>query len=114
MAGETEKLDDDKDFHEVPTYARATEVISKDGIRIDGKAQCFIVTGTAENRIVTLFPKKTCSCPATTTCYHILAVQIAVGIGGHHHKETEKFNKVQEGCQKTGGQKKREYSSQKN
>ncbi len=108
MAGETEKLDDDEDFDEVPTYARATEVISKDGIRIDGKAQCFIVTGTAENRIFTLFPKKTCSCPATTTCYHILAVQIAVGIGDTTTKRPKKFNKVQEECQKTGGQKKRE------
>jgi hypothetical protein len=100
VAGETEKLDDDEDFDEVPTYARATEVISKDGIRIDGKAQCFIVTGTAENRIVTLFPKKTCSCPATTTCYHILVVQIAVGIGDTTTKRPKNSTRYRKNAKK--------------
>ena len=28
---------------------------------------------------VQLFPKETCNCPSTTTCWHIIAVKLSVG-----------------------------------
>ena len=41
----------------------------------------FIVKGSKEvKRIVTLFPKQTCSCPSTGECYHKLATKINLGM----------------------------------
>ena len=52
----TEKYEDEE-YDELTTYTRALAVLDNDGVRIDNKAKCFIVVGTAENRLVTLFPK---------------------------------------------------------
>ena len=43
-------------------------------------------------RIVTLFPKETCSCPSVTTCFHIIACRKIVGcplneVGRHNLTE---------------------------
>lgn len=45
------------------------------------EAGCWIVKGTdgCTPYIVTLFPKETCSCPATKSCYHIMACKIMLG-----------------------------------
>ena len=40
----------------------------------------FTVKGTNKAHVVTLFPKETCTCPSTVTCYHIIAARISVGI----------------------------------
>ena len=29
--------------------------------------------------VVTLFPKESCLCPSTNTCYHILAAKLSIG-----------------------------------
>lgn len=40
----------------------------------------FIVEGGGgKHYCVTLFPKERCQCPATTTCYHILAAKVSIG-----------------------------------
>ena len=36
--------------------------------------------GTSEPRVVRLFPAQTCSCPAQSNCYHVLAAKLSVGI----------------------------------
>ena len=46
---------------------------------MDPKLHTFTVMGTQRPHVVTLFPKKTCSCPSTTECYHILAAKISIG-----------------------------------
>ena len=33
-----------------------------------------------ENIAVTLFPRETCQCESTSTCYHILAARISIGL----------------------------------
>ena len=40
----------------------------------------FIVQGRKAKYCVTLFPKETCQCEATTTCFHILAAKLSIGL----------------------------------
>ena len=61
--------------------ARACLLLESGMISFDHKLHVFTVKGTSGvPRVVTLFPKLTCSCPSTGVCYHILAVQMSVGI----------------------------------
>ena len=58
-------------------YARAMLIVENDNIVFNTKMSTFIVKGSKEvKRIVTLFPKATCSCLSTGECYHILAAKI--------------------------------------
>lgn len=42
---------------------------------------CFTIIGTRGNgHVVKLHPKESCSCPSSSTCYHILAVKISIGV----------------------------------
>jgi len=54
--------------------------IARDAILLNAKLSTFVVSGTTEPRVVRLFPKTTCSCPAAGGCYHIAAAKRAVGI----------------------------------
>jgi hypothetical protein len=40
----------------------------------------FIVNGQKVKYCVTLFPKETCQCVTTSTCYHILAAEMSIGL----------------------------------
>jgi len=42
---------------------------------------CWMVIGTdgTTSYVVRLFPKETCSCPAASVCFHILACKIMIG-----------------------------------
>ena len=45
--------------------------------------RCFVdllLVGSAENRLVTLCPKITCTCRATTVCYHVLKQKLSFGV----------------------------------
>ena len=47
----------------------------------DAKLGTFTVLGsTGKPHVVKVFPLEYCSCPSTTTCYHILAVKLSLGI----------------------------------
>jgi len=56
-------------------HERAGRIIA-DGKRL----RVFTVDGTNEPRVVLLFPRESCSCPARTSCYHITAARLAVGL----------------------------------
>lgn len=58
---------------------RARAVIEQNRISVDTKLHTFTVLGSAQPHVVTLFPKETCSCPSSTTCYHILAAKMCIG-----------------------------------
>lgn len=61
--------------------ARAQAVLKAGNITFDSKLHCFLVKGTSGIvRVVTLFPKETCSCPSMGHCYHLLATRLSVGI----------------------------------
>ena len=65
----------------ISSIARANEVLKEGNISFDDKLHCFTVKGTSGVlRVVTLFPKETCSCPSTGDCYHLMAVRLSVGM----------------------------------
>ena len=52
------------------------------GVTFVEEQRAFIVNGNnnfKKKYAVTLFPKQTCQCPATGTCYHILAARLEMG-----------------------------------
>ena len=61
--------------------ARAKLVTNSNNVTCDTQLHCFNVKGlTGVMRVVTLFPKETCSCASTGECYHIIAAKLSVGI----------------------------------
>ena len=40
----------------------------------------FIVNGRKGKYCVTLFPKETCQCESSSTCFHILAAKMSIGL----------------------------------
>lgn len=62
------------------TLARARLLISNDSVTYDHKLHVFNVKGSASVHVVNLFPHEKCSCPSTTTCYHIVAAKLFLGI----------------------------------
>jgi len=79
-------------------YIRTQPHVPKDmlkDMRIEnGRPQkVFTVVGTSEPRVVRLFPNVTCSCPAKSDCYHVLAAKMSVGL--HNETLTRKLNLTQ-------------------
>ena len=69
----------------------AEALISKNKIQHVPEMATFLVEGYEGRKYnVQTHPKPTCSCAATTTCYHILAVQMSCGI--NPTKDTRKLN----------------------
>ena len=64
---------------------RAVRVINENRISMDTKLHTFTILGSERPHVVTLFPKETCSCPSTSSCYHIIAARISVGLDHHQH-----------------------------
>jgi hypothetical protein len=61
--------------------ARARFIIDNQQISHNQSLGVFTVVGTSGNaHAVRLFPKESCTCPSTNTCYHILAVRMSVGL----------------------------------
>jgi len=58
----------------------AKDVVERGLLTLGPKLAVFTVVGTQEPRLVKLFPRVSCSCPATATCYHIMAAKMAVGM----------------------------------
>jgi len=59
---------------------RAAHVIANGSISLDAKLGIFTVRGSVEPRLVQLFPKLSCSCPAAGGCYHIAAAKQVIGM----------------------------------
>ncbi len=65
----------------ISSRARANEFLEKGNISFDNKLHCFTIKGTSGVlRVVTLFPKESCSCPSNGECYHLLAVRLSIGM----------------------------------
>ena len=65
---------------ELSQLERARQIIEQNRLSVDTKLHTFTVLGSERPHVVTLFPKQTCSCPSTSTCYHILAAQMSIGL----------------------------------
>ena len=59
---------------------RAKNIIDKGQLSLDTKLGVFVIQGSQEPRLVKLYPREPCSCPAMSSCYHIIAAKMAVGM----------------------------------
>ena len=76
-----EKCDTTGQYRYQSIHVRAQSIVRADNISFDTKLHCFNVKGlSGVTRVVTLFPKETCSCPSTGLCYHIAAAKLGVGM----------------------------------
>ena len=66
----------------------SSSLVEENKISFDPKMHIFNVQGSHDVRVVSLYPKEKCSCPATGLCYHILGVKLSLGA-----KETSTSNK---------------------
>ena len=74
---------------------RAMRVIADNRISMDSKLHTFTVLGSERPHVVTLFPKETCSCPSTSSCYHILAAKMSIGFDYYQQSPKQKLNLTQ-------------------
>ena len=71
----------EKQMRTLSAHARAQLVLQNDNISFDTKLHVFNVKGiSGVTRVVTLFPRPSCSCPSTGECYHILATKLIMGM----------------------------------
>uniref|UniRef100_A0A1X7SRY8 CXXC-type domain-containing protein n=2 Tax=Amphimedon queenslandica TaxID=400682 RepID=A0A1X7SRY8_AMPQE len=60
---------------------RAELLVKNNCVSHDPKLKTFTVIGSGEKpHAVRIFPAEYCSCPSSTTCYHILGVKLSLGI----------------------------------
>jgi hypothetical protein len=78
---------------QLTTRERANEVIRSGHISLDPKLVIFTVIGTYEPQVVRLFSNISCSCPAKSNCYHVLAASMAFGM--HCEEPKKPFNLTQ-------------------
>ena len=75
------------ELSQLSMYARAMLIVENNNIQFSTKMCTFTVKGSKEvKRIVTIYPKETCSCPSTGECYHILAAKISLGMAPKQEK----------------------------
>jgi len=67
---------------------------------MDMRLAIFTVSDTSEPRVVHLFPTTTCSCPAKSNDYHILAARMGVGINGDSSKRTMNLTQLRKNTRK--------------
>ena len=64
--------------------------MKEENITFDPKLHVFNVKGlSGTTRVVTLFPKQSCSCPAMGDCYHLVAAKLCVGMHMSSNKEAK-------------------------
>ena len=62
-------------------HSLAIEVVRQKKVYHVPEAGSFVVEGSNGDKYsVQLYPKESCSCPSLATCYHILAVQMSIGV----------------------------------
>ena len=60
-------------------FSRAQALVDENKITFNPKMHIFNVQGTHDVRVVNLYPKERCSCPANGLCYHIVGVKLSLG-----------------------------------
>ena len=83
-------------------YERATNILNSGKISFDTKLSVFTVQGTNEPRLVKLFPKPSCSCRSSTSCYHILAAKMSLGINEEVPKRPLNMTQLRRNKRKRG------------
>lgn len=70
----------EKPIQQLTQADRARKVVEDRRISLDPVFHTFTVIGSSRPHVVTLFPKETCSCPSSTSCYHIMAARLSIGM----------------------------------
>lgn len=95
--------------------ALAQEVLDQHRIHQVPDAQAFIIQSTkGEKYCVSLFPKEKCSCPAVSTCYHIMAAKKSVGIPIEPTKKTISLSQLARNARSTADKKSGRKKPRKN
>jgi hypothetical protein len=55
-------------------------IVENNLITLVPQQSAFIVNGQQGKYCVTLFPNETCQCVSTSTCYHVLAAKMSIGL----------------------------------
>ena len=79
---------------------RAQFVIDQDYLTLNSKLGVFTIKGSNDPRVVSLFPKETCSCPAVGNCYHIVAAKQAIGLSVVEHKKPINLTQLRKAARK--------------
>ena len=82
---------------------RAKDVVERGLITLDPKLAVFTVVGMQEPRLVILFPRLSCWCLATATCYHIMAANMAVGMAVPDTHTGSRERSILHNCVTTNG-----------
>ena len=61
-------------------HSLARFIVDNNLITLVPQQGAFIVNGRKGKYCVTLFPKETCQCESSSTCFHILAAKISIGL----------------------------------
>ena len=76
-------------------HAHAKTVLDKKNISFDPMLHIFNVKGESGiTRVVTVFPRETCSCPSSGGCYHIHAVKLSLGLEDEKKPSTRSLTKL--------------------
>ena len=91
VASNSKETSEKEGGHNLSSLARAQAIVEADKIGFNTKLHCFNVKGSSGiTRVVTIFPKETCSCPSSGDCYHILAAKISIGIAISGNQRTKR------------------------
>ena len=75
---------------------RAKRIIEEKRISFDPNLHTFTIIGSeGRPQAVKLFPKEICTCPATNTCYHILAAKLSIGLESTLNSSKQTLNRTQ-------------------
>ena len=76
-----EEMNHEESPSESVQVTKARQLLTDNLITHNIQLGCFTVkTREGNPHAVRLFPKETCTCPSTTTCYHILACKLSLGM----------------------------------
>jgi hypothetical protein len=79
----------------------ALDVLKKNGVVHVPSLGAFLVQGSKGDKYaVSLFPKEKCQCPSTSTCYHIIAAKLSVGMDDGYRERTYNLSQLRRNSRK--------------
>ena len=86
--------DEPMEFSTNSTVVRANMIVQSDGISMSARLKTFLVHSGTKTYSVNLYPREFCSCMSGTTCHHVLAVKLGLGMEVSIDPKSQKINLV--------------------
>lgn len=87
-------------------YLTFRMLLKRGSLSHDPKMGTFTVKGSSDKPyVVRLYPKQFCSCPATSQCYHIVAVQLSLGMDINQEKKKVNLSELKRNTKNKGRKK---------